>query len=82
MTVENVSRSISTKGCRRPGGGRTHNLLITSQTGIQLSHQDLPVWTAYPLTIAGLNFEPAPFDVNSCGYRTHAIIQAHKSVNE
>ena len=31
MTIENISRSISTKECCWPGGGRTHNLLITSQ---------------------------------------------------
>ena len=34
LTVENISRSNSTKECIRPGGGRTRNLLITSRTSI------------------------------------------------
>ena len=37
FTVENISWSISTKECCRPGMGRTRNLLITKQTHIQLS---------------------------------------------
>ena len=39
MTIENISWSISMKECCRPGRGQTPNLLITSQTDIQLSHQ-------------------------------------------
>ena len=39
MTVENLSWSISTKECCRPGEGWTSKPLITSQTRIQLSHQ-------------------------------------------
>ena len=36
-TVEYISWSISAKECSRPGGGRIHNLLITSRTRIQLN---------------------------------------------
>ena len=39
MTIVNISWSISTKECCRPGGGRTCNLLITCRTNIQLSHR-------------------------------------------
>ena len=39
MAVENISWSISTKECCRPGEGRTRNLLITCRTRIQLSHR-------------------------------------------
>ena len=43
MTVENISRSISTKECCRPGGGQTRNLLITSRTRIRMSHRGRPM---------------------------------------
>ena len=35
MTVENISWSISTKECCRPGGGWTRNLLIFSRTRVK-----------------------------------------------
>ena len=38
MTVENISWSISTKECCRPGDGPIRNHLITSWMHIQLSH--------------------------------------------
>ena len=44
MTIENISRSISTKECCRSGGGRTRNLLSTSRTRIQLSHRVRLKW--------------------------------------
>ena len=39
MIEENISWSISTKECCRPGGGRTRNLLVISRMHIQLSHR-------------------------------------------
>ena len=44
MTLENISWSISKKACCLPGGGQTSNLLITSWTRIQLSHQGWHKW--------------------------------------
>ena len=48
MTVENISWSISTKEyCQTRGGGggdRTRNLLVSSRTRIQLSHQGRHGW--------------------------------------
>ena len=42
MATENISLSIATKECCWPNGEWTHNLLITSQTTIQQSHQGQP----------------------------------------
>ena len=42
-TVENISWSISTKECCRPQRSRTHDLLVSSRTRIQLSHWGRPV---------------------------------------
>ena len=44
MTIENILWSISTKECCRPSRGRTHNILITRRTCIQLSHHGQPLW--------------------------------------
>ena len=38
MTIENISWSISTEDCCRPGRCRTRNFLITSRTRIHMSH--------------------------------------------
>ena len=43
-TIENISWSISTKQCCQPGGGQTHNLMITSPMRIQMSHRGWPPW--------------------------------------
>ena len=45
MTIENISWSIFTKECCQPSMGQTCNLLITSRTGIQLSHRGRHVFT-------------------------------------
>ena len=42
MTGENISWSISTTECCRPGGSRTRNLLITSRKRIQLIYRGGP----------------------------------------
>ena len=48
-----ISLSISTKECWRPGWGRTRNLLITSRTWIQLSHRGRPdEWQSVRLLIS------------------------------
>ena len=39
MTIENISRLTSTKDVIGPGQDQTRDLLITSQTCIQLRHQ-------------------------------------------
>ena len=57
MTVQNISWSISTKDCYRPGGGRTRNLLTTNQTRIQLPRPDgwLFTWTLTHLCLVSDN---------------------------
>ena len=69
MTVQNISRSISTKECCQTSRDQTHDLLITSRTGIRLSHLGGPGGGGY-----------TNITVNSCN--TKRISSLEKSLSE
>ena len=77
MTIENISRSISTKEWCWPGGGRTCNLLTTSRAHIQLSHRDRhhrTCWGGVFDDISGIIFLFSSLRINA-GFQKIRIVQ-------
>ena len=80
MTIENISWSISMNECCWPSGGQTHNLLITSQTRLQLSHRGLLIFMVsniqYTLSLKCRKYFPGAFLI-VLGFNDTSTLEGH-----